>query len=152
MTLLTVSPLAPGSVSNNSKHEAQRDVDIKGAAPVQPFAAFLTNRQKAFLAISCGDVHLKLLVGGHIHEDKVIVLTIQKLHVAGFEVGLADFFAGTEGYILHAASKDIAQLGTNQSATLAGLEMLKINDFVRGAFDFDLQTLAKVCGRIHLSS
>ena len=97
-------------------------------------------------------MHLELFVGGHIHEDKVVVLTIQKLHVAGFQIGLVDLFAGAEGYILHAASKDVAQLGTNHSATLAGLEMLKINDFVRGAFDFDLQTLAKVCGRIHLSS
>ena len=83
-------------------------------------------------------MHLQLFVGGHIHEDKVVFLTIQKLHVAGFKIGLGDFFTRAEGYILHAARKDIAQLGAHHGATLAGLEVLKINDFVRGSFNFNL--------------
>ena len=95
---------------------------------------------------------VEVFVGGHIHEDQLVVLTIQELHVAGLHVGLAHLFAGTEGDVLDASRQDVAQLGADHGTALAGLEVLEVNNFVGDAFHLDLEALAKISRRIHSSS
>ena len=79
-----------------------------------------------------------LLVGLLVHEVRVGAVGVEELHLARLGVDRAELLAGAEGTVDHIAVSRAAELGADEGAALAGLDVLELDDLEDGAFDLDV--------------
>ncbi len=69
-----------------------------------------------------------LVVGGVVHEDEVARIAIEELHLALVDDGLVDLLAGSEGAVDDRTRAGVLERRPHESATLAGLDVLEVDD------------------------
>ena len=80
----------------------------------------------------------ELLVGLLVHEVRVGAVGVEELHLARLGAHGAELLAGAERAVDHGAVGGAAQLGADERAALAGLDVLELEDLEDGALDLDV--------------
>ena len=76
--------------------------------------------------VAAGDGELVEVRG--VHEDEVGAVLVQVLVVAAVHRGGLDLQSGVEGLVDDLAGHHVAHLGAHERATLAGLDVLELDD------------------------
>ena len=63
---------------------------------------------------------------------------VEELHLARLSTHRAELFASAKGFVNHVAIRGASQFGAHKGRTLAGLDVLKLDDLIDGAVDFDV--------------
>jgi hypothetical protein len=71
--------------------------------------------------------HIELVVRGCVHENVVVAVGVQVLHILTVDNGLFDLDASVEGLVDNCTGPRIADFGAHESATLAWLDVLKLD-------------------------
>ena len=98
----------------------------------------------AFLERLAADVHL--VVRLHVHEDVVVPLLVQVLHLLLFDVRPAHLVARFEGGLEDPAGEEIADARAHEGGALAGLDVLELDDLERIAVVEDLEPVPELTG------
>src|SRR5215510_15240057 len=93
----------------------------------------------AHLVLGQGDLVVRLRV----HEVVPIVL-VEVLHMLLLEVDQLDLLTGAERVVDDASLPHVLELGAHEGATLAGLDVLEVDDAVRLPVELDLQPLLEL--------
>ena len=89
--------------------------------------------------------HGQLVVGLGVHEVVVLTVGVEVLHLADLHADLVELLTGTEGQLVDAAGPDVADLGADESAALARLDMLELDDGAHLAIDDDALAVLEIC-------
>jgi hypothetical protein len=132
----TESPRRPGSVSVTARSTAQLQIP-----------RLVVDEQHVHLAARCDEAQRvldrrlgdrDLLEGLGVHEVRVGAVRVQELHRPRLRVHRAELLARPEGPVDHVAVGGPAQLGAHESAALAGLYVLELEDLEDRAFHLDV--------------
>jgi hypothetical protein len=75
--------------------------------------------------------HVELVVGRGVHEDEVVAVVVQVLHLAAVDVGGLDLGVGVERLVDDLAAEHVLELGAHEGVALAGLVVLELDDLSR---------------------
>ena len=75
-----------------------------------------------------GARHLELLVGGVVHEDVVVPVAVEELHLVLVDDRLLELLVGPVRALDHRAGADVLQLGPDEGTALARLHVLELHD------------------------
>ena len=78
-----------------------------------------------------------LVVGLHVHEDVIVAIAVEELHVLLLEHGLLDANSGVEGAINNGTGAQISNFGAHEGTALAGLDMLKLDHLKQDLVEFE---------------
>ena len=92
---------------------------------------------------------LNLIVCLGIHKGVKIAILVQILHILSIYMSLRAFLGGTESSLNYAAVLDVLKLGADECRSLAGLNMLEIDDLINGIIEFDGNAVSEVTCRNH---
>src|SRR5665647_2162913 len=92
-----------------------------------------------------GDV--ELVVGVAIHEDEVVAVLVQVLHRSLVDVGGVDLGARVEGLVDDLAGEDRLELGPDERRTLAGFDVLELDNGPELVADVEDHAVLEVVGR-----
>src|SRR4029453_1639872 len=87
-----------------------------------------------------------LLVRRHVHERQRLAVAIQVLHVLALDDREADLDAGVEGALHDRAGLDVAELGADERATLARLDVLELDHLEQRAVELERHAVLQVVG------
>jgi hypothetical protein len=96
------------------------------SAPVSSLAGLVPQVVGGVAHGASGHPGLVVVLG--VHEDEVLALAEEVLHLALVDVGDVHLHAGVEGPVHHLAGHHVLQLGAHEGAALAGLYMLELDD------------------------
>jgi hypothetical protein len=89
--------------------------------------------------------HGLLEVNG-VHEVVVVAVVVEELHVDFVDDNLLDGVGGAEALFEHGSGLEVAQLGLDEGAEVAGGAVLDFEDQVQLVFVFDDHAGTKMCG------
>ena len=129
------SPCRPGSVWLTVSSTDGRELDVQRHAVVEGDRGHLLLEQVVgHAAHGLGrDVRLVVVLG--VHEDELIALAVEVLHLPLVDGGDLHPDAGVEGAVHHLARHHVLQLGADEGAALARLDVLEVDDVPELAVD-----------------
>ena len=95
-----------------------REFDIKRFTIMRRDDAGLVLEHEMFGITDNCRVHVDLVVGRRVHEDEIVTVAVQILHVALVDVGRFDLDARIEGLFDDLARKNVLHLGSDESRAL----------------------------------
>ena len=124
----TRSPCRPGSVSVTVSSTA-----AGRSTPDDLVVVHLEDGGVALLEVLGGVaqrrvVDVELVVGGVVHEDVVLAVAVEVLHLPLVDDGLLELLVGPVGAVDDGAGADVLQLGADEGAALARLHVLELDD------------------------
>src|SRR4029077_11351152 len=84
-----------------------------------------------------------------VHEVRVLTIGVEELHPAHLGADRAELLAGPEGLVDDVAVRGAAQLGADEGGTLAGVDVLELEDLVDDAVDLDVIAVLELIGADH---
>ena len=90
--------------------------------------------------------HVLLVVALEIHEHVLVAVAVEELHVLAVEDGLLDADTRIEGAVDDGARAHVANLGTDERAALARLDVLELDDLEQDAVQFEGDPVLQVVG------
>ena len=78
-----------------------------------------------------------------------IAVVVAVLHLAALDESLLELGGGVERSLGHAAGDDVSHLGADESGTLAGLNVLELNDLHNLAFHLEGHAVTEIAGGNH---
>src|SRR3954469_3226831 len=129
--------------------------DRGGQLDVERVAVVEGDGRRAVLEQEVGGVtddggrHVDLVVVRGVHEDEVVAVAVQVLEVAAVDVLDVDLRAGVVRLVDDLPGHDVLQLGADERAALARLDVLELDDVPELAVDVEHDAVADVSGRGH---
>ena len=80
---------------------------------------------------------------------RIAAVRVQELHLARFRADRAELLPGPEGLVDHRAVARPLELGAHERATLAGLDVLELDDLVDDPVDLDVGAVLELVGADH---
>src|SRR4051794_21285855 len=93
--------------------------------------------------------HVDLVVGLAVHEDVVGAVLVEVLHLALVDDSDIDLGAGVEGAVDDLAGQQVLELGADERATLARLDVLELDDVPQHAVEVEGHAVLQVVGGRH---
>src|SRR3954471_1837544 len=97
-----------------------------------------------------GGVDVALFVVLRIHEDVVVALLVEVMHLLFLDVGASYLLAGLEVLLQGAAGDQALVAGAHERRALAGFDVLELDDHERLVVDQDLESVAELAGVDHI--
>ena len=90
-----------------------------------------------------------LVVVGDVHEDEAVAVVVEVGEVAAVDVLDLDLGAGVVRAVDDLARDDVLELGADERAALAGLDVLELDDVPELPVDVEDDAVPDVCGGCH---
>src|SRR5690606_6309028 len=110
------------------QHDGGGKLDVQRRVVVEGDRGVLLGKQVVGRVADDGVGDVGLVVGLGVHEDEVVALAVEVLHLPLVDAGHLDLGAGVEGLVDRLAGQDVLQLGSDERAALAGLDVLELQD------------------------
>ena len=91
--------------------------------------------------------HGDLVVGLVVHEDEVLALAVEHLHLALVDRRPLDLLAGAEGAVDHRAGSGVLEGGAHEGGALARLDVLELHDAEQVLIELEGHAVPEVVGR-----
>ena len=88
----------------------------------------------------------ELVVGLVVHEDEVVAVAVEELHLPLVDDGLLELLAGPERAVDHGAGAHVLQRGAHERAALAGLHVLEVDDLEQALGQVEGHAVLQVVG------
>ena len=131
VTLEAVADLRPGSVSTTVEFDGGGQLDAHGLAVVIAHLDLQVGREVFDGIAERGALEHGLLVVHRIHEVVVVAVGVEELHGDFVDDHFFDGVGGAEAVLEHGAGADVAQLGLDEGAQVAGRAVLDLEDQVQ---------------------
>jgi hypothetical protein len=126
-----------------------RKLDVEGGPLVDRDSRVLALEHEVRGFPDGGIRNVQLVVGGGVHEDVVLAVLVEVLHLALVDTGCLDLDASVERPVDDLAGQDVLQFGADEGAALARLDVLELDDRPQAAVEVEDQTVLEVVGGGH---
>ena len=89
---------------------------------------------------------VELVVGRRVHEHVVVAVAVEELHVLPVDDRLLDADPGVERALEHGTGAHVAQLRAHEGPTLAGLDVLELDDLEQAVVEVQRDAVLQVVG------
>jgi alanyl-tRNA synthetase len=90
--------------------------------------------------------HVHLVVRGVVHEDVVVRVAVEQLHLLLVDDGALHLLARSERPLDHRTGAHVAQRGAHERPALARLDVLELADLEQAVVEVDGHAVLEVCG------
>src|SRR5919112_3436778 len=130
--------------------DGRRQLDVQRGAVVQRHHGVLVLEHEARGVADGRGGHVDLVVRRAVHEDEVLAVLVQVLHVALVDVRGLDLGAGVERLVDDLAGQHRLELGADEGGSLAGLDVLELHHGPELALQVQHHAVLQVVRRCHV--